>query len=204
MFRKLSSNPGDDVEADLRVNSGAVDAQLEWTGRGDLVQKKKPGREDLDAFETAYNAACGSIARDELGQGEVLLKRAKDLCNSVEDMSEEEKRAELLPITVQQVYVLLRLGRTEEAESLAWDIQSGNITDVITRHISRINSVASERDINSFLAQRLVASDLDSLKPDYPFEYQTAILKRNQYASGECSVTFFVKIEIGHVSPVLL
>ena len=41
------------------------------------MQKKKPAREDLEAFETAYNAACGSIARGELGQGEVLLKRAR-------------------------------------------------------------------------------------------------------------------------------
>ena len=64
-------------ESDLRINSGATDAQLEWTKQGELVQKKKPGREDLEAFETAYNAACGSIARGELGQGEVLLKRAK-------------------------------------------------------------------------------------------------------------------------------
>lgn len=44
------------------------------------MQKKKPGREDLEAFETAYNAACGSIARGELGQGEVLLKRARGVC----------------------------------------------------------------------------------------------------------------------------
>ena len=41
------------------------------------MQKKKPGREDLEAFETAYNAACGSISRGEFGQGEVLLKRAR-------------------------------------------------------------------------------------------------------------------------------
>ena len=61
----------------MRINSGAIDAQLEWKRQGDLVLKKKPGREDLEAFETAYNAACGSIAREELGQGEVLLKRAK-------------------------------------------------------------------------------------------------------------------------------
>lgn len=62
---------------DLRINSGATDAQLEWKRQGHLVQKKRPGREDLEAFETAYNAACGSIARGELGQGEVLLKGAK-------------------------------------------------------------------------------------------------------------------------------
>lgn len=64
-------------ENDLRINGGAVDAQLEWTGQSELVQKKKPSREDMEAFETAYNAACGSIARGELSQGEVLLKRAK-------------------------------------------------------------------------------------------------------------------------------
>ena len=64
-------------ENDLRINSGATDAQLEWNKQGNLVLKKKPGREDLEAFETAYNAACGSIARGELGQSEVLLKRAR-------------------------------------------------------------------------------------------------------------------------------
>jgi len=70
-------------ENDLRINSGATDAQLEWTRQSDLVLRKKAGREDLEAFETAYNAACGSIARGELGQGEVLLKRAKGECGFV-------------------------------------------------------------------------------------------------------------------------
>ena len=66
-----------DEEYDIKINSGAVDAQLEWTGRGDLAQKKKPEREDLEVFETAYNAACGSISRGEFAQGLVCLKRAK-------------------------------------------------------------------------------------------------------------------------------
>jgi hypothetical protein len=38
---------------------------------------KKPLREDLDAFESAYNAACGCIARGELSQADILLNRAK-------------------------------------------------------------------------------------------------------------------------------
>ena len=81
MYLELSgSEATNDNEAnDIRINSGATDAQLEWTGQGDLVKKKKPGREDLEAFETAYNAACASIARDEVQQGEVLLKRAKGM-----------------------------------------------------------------------------------------------------------------------------
>lgn len=79
LYRNLVGSQAaiENEENDLRINCGAADAQLEWTRRGDLVQKKKPGREDLEAFETAYNAACGSIARGELGQGEVLLKRAR-------------------------------------------------------------------------------------------------------------------------------
>lgn len=53
--------------------------------------KKKAGREDLEAFETAYNAACASIARGELGQGEVLLKRAKG-----ESLSVSMRKIELI------------------------------------------------------------------------------------------------------------
>jgi len=46
-----------------------------------------------------------------------------DLCNALEDLSEEDKRAELLPLTVQQVYVLTKLGRKEEAEKLASNVE---------------------------------------------------------------------------------
>lgn len=76
-YRQLSEQNDADEEADIRINSGAVDAQLEWAGLGHLAHSKKPEREDLQAFETAYNAACGSISRGELAQGEVCLKRAK-------------------------------------------------------------------------------------------------------------------------------
>jgi len=45
-----------------------------------------------------------------------------DLCEALEDLSDEEKRAEILPIMVQQVYVLTRQGRMEEAEKMAESI----------------------------------------------------------------------------------
>ena len=64
-------------ESDLRINGSATDAQLEWKRQGDLVRNKKAQREDLEAFETAYNAACGCVARGELAQAGVLLQRAK-------------------------------------------------------------------------------------------------------------------------------
>lgn len=79
LYKDLASTiaPIDNEENDLRINGGATDAQLEWSRQGHLVERRKPTREDLEAFETAYNAACCSIARGELRQGEILLKRAK-------------------------------------------------------------------------------------------------------------------------------
>jgi signal recognition particle subunit SRP72 len=112
--------PIEGEENDLRINSAAADAQLEWQGNGDKVEpsRKKPGREDLEAFETSYNAACGCIARGELNAGSILLKRARDLCEALDELSDEEKRAEVLPIMVQQAYVFTKMGKLEEAETL--------------------------------------------------------------------------------------
>ena len=42
-----------------------------------------------------------------------------DLCNALDDLTEQEKTAELVPINVQQLYVVSKLGKTEEAETLA-------------------------------------------------------------------------------------
>lgn len=41
------------------------------------------------------------------------------LCNSLDELSDQDKTAEILPIGVQQLYVLGRLGKTEEAEHIA-------------------------------------------------------------------------------------
>ena len=42
-----------------------------------------------------------------------------DLCNALDDLTDKEKIAELLPISVQQLYVASKLGKIEEAEKLA-------------------------------------------------------------------------------------
>lgn len=121
-YKDLSGQPAaiEGEENDLRINSSATDAQLEWQGNGDKVEssRKKPSREDLEAFETSYNAACGCIAREDLNAGSVLLKRARDLCEALDELSDEEKRAEVLPIMVQQAYVFTKLGKLQEAEAL--------------------------------------------------------------------------------------
>lgn len=45
-----------------------------------------------------------------------------DLCLSLDDLPEPEKSAELLPISVQQLYVLNALGKFDQAETLASEI----------------------------------------------------------------------------------
>ena len=71
----------------MRINLNATYAQLLWKREGEQVSKTKAEREDLEAFETAYNAACISIARGELAQAEVLLKRAKGAWDSKKAVS---------------------------------------------------------------------------------------------------------------------
>lgn len=45
-----------------------------------------------------------------------------DLCNALDDLTDKDKIAELLPISVQQLYVASKLGKPEEAEKLASSI----------------------------------------------------------------------------------
>ncbi|CAO2651499.1 Nn.00g040690.m01.CDS01 [Neocucurbitaria sp. VM-36] len=182
VYKDLASQPVETEEYDIRINSGAVDAQLEWMGQGELAQKKKPTREDLEVFETAFNAACGSIARGELGQGEVCLKRAKDLCNALSDLSDAEKQAELLPITVQQVYVLTQMGKIDEAEQLATNIPFADIKELSTRYIAQVNSIAASKEhSNPYLSHRLFHSSPKPPVTDQHFSFQSNILRQDEY-----------------------
>ncbi len=122
-YRELAEDEGGakyGEENDLRINLSATNAQLEWQGKGWAVpqEEKQPAREDLEAFETAYNAACGCISRGDFGKAAVFLKRSRDLCEATEDLDEDEKKAELVPILVQQAYVFTQLGKLDEAASL--------------------------------------------------------------------------------------
>ena len=80
LYDRLASEHGafqdESEELDLRINRTAVDALLHWSKQGALARKIKPDREDLEHFETVYNAACGYVARGELKQAELLLSRA--------------------------------------------------------------------------------------------------------------------------------
>ncbi|KAI4117367.1 MAG: hypothetical protein LQ345_002379 [Seirophora villosa] len=176
LYRELSQTHAiiDNEENDIRINGGAADAQLEWTSKGYLVHKKKPGREDLEAFELAYNAACASIARGELAQGEVLLRRSQGSDTSaLDDLTHAEKVAELLPIQVQQLYVLIRLGKSEDAVKLASQITPKDITDGSTQQVAEINRIAASEQVkNPYLYHRIVNAAAPLPKTDKLFTVQ--------------------------------
>lgn len=87
-YEKLAREASVNQEShDLRINRSANDAQLHWAGRGHLAHKKKLDREDLEQFETTYNAACGYVAKGELKQAALLLARAKGQITSLRSRS---------------------------------------------------------------------------------------------------------------------
>lgn len=125
LMEDVDAAAGAGEATDLVINQLATHAQLEWQGRGDLVPEgsKQPRREDMEAFETAYNAGCGCVARGDLAKASILLKRAADLCDAAEDLTDEDKKLEMLPIVLQQAYVLALMGKTEEAAGLQKSVE---------------------------------------------------------------------------------
>ncbi|KAI0197443.1 hypothetical protein EV127DRAFT_356294 [Xylaria flabelliformis] len=186
IYRDLASDQasqhGD--ESDIRINLLATNAQLEWAGIGHRADdgERQSSRADLESFETAYNAACLHIARAELAKASVLLKRARDLCEASEDLSPEEKKAELLPIMVQHVYVLAQLGKDSEAAALQKLITQSEIPEAPTRAVSQNNQIAlAGTDGNPYLTQRVAEMAGNLSGNDKLFEYQQSVLKRNKY-----------------------
>ena len=179
LYKELLAEQIASEEYDLRVNMGALQAQLDWTG-ADTAHSKRPTREDLEQFETAYNAACGSIARGELAQAEVLLRRSKTLCQHSDDLTDEMKVDELLPICVQQLYVLHRLGKTAEAEAVAAEIEVDKVPDASTRNVAQSNLLAaSDKHANPFLTHKLFNSTPTVPDSDKLFSYQLRALHAN-------------------------
>ncbi|KAK4127712.1 hypothetical protein N657DRAFT_564810 [Parathielavia appendiculata] len=186
IYRELAAdedgaNQGE--ENDLRINLAATNAQLEWQGRGWAVpeQEKQPGREDSEAFETSYNAACGCISRGDFAKAAVFLKRSRDLCEATEELNEDEKKAELVPIIVQQVYVLMKLGKLDEAAALQNSLGLDDISDSSTKVVARTNALVLQAGSNPYLTQRLAKSLSEGKGNNRLFEYQSSVLRRNKY-----------------------
>ncbi|KAI0909474.1 hypothetical protein F4823DRAFT_562903 [Ustulina deusta] len=181
-----SETPGLHSDAnDIKINLLATNAQLEWAGLGHQIAdgERQPSRADLESFETAYNAACAHIARAELAKASVLLKRARDLCEASEDLSPDEKKAELLPIIVQHIYVLSQLGKDSEAAGLQKLVVQSDIPEAPTRAVAQNNQVAlAGTEGNPYLTQRVSELAAKLSGNDKLFEYQQSVLRRNKYA----------------------
>ncbi|KAI0532958.1 hypothetical protein GGR58DRAFT_488456 [Xylaria digitata] len=172
-------------ENDIKINLLAANAQLEWAGLGHRIDEsgRQASRADLESFETAYNAACAHIARAELAKASVLLKRARDLCEASEDLSPEEKKAELLPIIVQHIYVLSQLGKDAEAAALQKLVVQSEIPEAPTRAVAQNNRIAlTGTEGNPYLTQRVSELSGKLSGNNKLFEYQQSVLKRNRYA----------------------
>ncbi|KAJ5896494.1 uncharacterized protein N7473_005893 [Penicillium subrubescens] len=184
LYERLSQDGAAPEANDLGINSWATDAQLQWKGEAEYVRHDRPSREDLESFETAYNAACLTIARGAFAQGEVLLNRAKNICQTSEDLTPEDRAAELLPIAVQYLYVLLRLGKTEQAEALLQEISVEDIPELSTKKIARNNIVlARQTNINPFILYKTLHETPDSVNNDRLFDFQDNILVGNSHAA---------------------
>ncbi|PKY02687.1 signal recognition particle protein [Aspergillus campestris IBT 28561] len=170
--------------SDLRINSWAADAQLQWQGWASQVRHNRPTRDDLEAFETVYNAACLGIARGEFGQAEVLLKRAKELCRTSEDLTPEDRAAELLPIAVQQLYVLIQQGKSQEAEAILEEISVDSISELSTRRIAQTNvTLVRDSAANPFLLYKGLDAAPEAPENDRLFSFQDTISTENTHAA---------------------
>jgi len=124
IYRDLLEDQGGSggEENDLFVNYLAAIAQLEWQ-EGSGEYHSATARQDdngghNDSFEIDYNNACVSIAHGEFSTASALLQRAMHLCDESEDLSEEDKSAERLPLVMQYAYVLAKQARVEEAVAM--------------------------------------------------------------------------------------
>lgn len=178
VYQKLEKDRLADEEYDLKVNRAGAEAQSQWLGG---FSTKRPSADDLQHFETAYNAACGSIARQEYAQAEMLLNRAYELCKHHDELDEEQKAEELLPIRAQQIYVLLVQGKTDEADALTDQLSTETIADRESRTVAQSNRLlTSSRPDNPFLLHKVLQTVPKLSTGDKLFSYQAAAFASNK------------------------
>ena len=114
-YELLSADSSDHEEGhDLNINELAVLAQLrQRAGRTSQRSRDDLGRPDT--FEVAYNAACVHISNGFYDEALRSISLAKQLCDSSEELSDQEKEEEMVPILVQLGYIYFRKGLLKEA-----------------------------------------------------------------------------------------
>ncbi|EFX01135.1 signal recognition particle [Grosmannia clavigera kw1407] len=201
LYGELSEGGGngenDDITGealDLRINTLATAAQVSWlepTAAGARSNADVGRRQDLETFETAYNAGSALLAGGDAARASVLLRRAQQLCEASEELSDDDKRAELLPILVQQAYALTRLGRHGDAAALHRGL--GQLIDVdegATKAVAQINNVvvgaddSNNTETNPYAVQAKMAAigSPPSAGSDRLFGHQARVMRHNQLA----------------------
>ncbi|KAM5366521.1 hypothetical protein ACJZ2D_010489 [Fusarium nematophilum] len=179
IYSRLLDTDAADEENDLSINIRATLAQsdsLGYTSSGSISVQ------DSDGFELFYNAACAYITRGSLDTAADLLQRAIRLCDASDDLTEEDKQAEMRPILAQQAFVYAKLGRLKEAvelyTSLSSTTQSDDDPDLSL--ITQNNLMALEpKPDNPYLLQRRFASVTGKARDAKLFSHQSNVLRRN-------------------------
>ncbi|KAJ6444188.1 signal recognition particle protein [Purpureocillium lavendulum] len=177
--RLLTTGDASQEENDLNINLRAAMAQAEWQGTSTVAGSADESPQEN--FELCYNVACAHIARGSLGAAASLLQRAAKLCDASEDLTEEDKKAELKPILAQQAYVHAKLGDTQRALDLYQSLGTDTDIDPDFVVVAQNNKSALEtKPSNPFLLQRQAAAWMSGATNAKLFGYQSGVLARNQ------------------------
>ncbi|KAJ2901314.1 hypothetical protein MKZ38_001981 [Zalerion maritima] len=173
----LAKDQRSDEDVDLAVNALATYAQMQWRIGGCPPSIESLADQVPDSFEAVFNQGCFALAQGHLDDAVEVIGRSAAMCLA-SDLSDDDKRVEMIPILIQQTYALTRLEKFEEAAETLKSIDTKD-TDASTAHFRQINTLAvqqllqgNSKSSNPFLAQ----SSIDLLPPipleDKVFDYQ--------------------------------
>ncbi|KAF4960583.1 hypothetical protein FGADI_845 [Fusarium gaditjirri] len=175
--RLLDTEPADE-ENDISINLRAAFAHSSWLG---YSVTDKISVQDSDGFELCYNAACAHIANGSLETAADLLQRASRLCDASDDLTDEDKQAEMRPILAQQAYVFAKLGKLKEALDLYSSLSNTKEEDPDLALIIGNNLVTLEpKDENPYLLERRFSTLTAKAGNAKLFQHQSDILRRNR------------------------
>ena len=127
LYKNLLATPNGKTESedyDLLVNLLAVIAMMEWNPVQDTFVfgtplAEPPIQPSLDEFDSTYNRACVALAKGNIQDALDSLGNSARLCLAATDLTDDEKKAEMVNISIQQAYACARLGRFDHAAEIA-------------------------------------------------------------------------------------
>ncbi|KAL2757158.1 hypothetical protein ACRALDRAFT_1062765 [Sodiomyces alcalophilus JCM 7366] len=184
IYTALASSVGAAAEeSDLAINSLAVTAQRNWESAAADNDVQTSVFTAPESFELAYNMACCSISQGEFLKALSFLSVATRLCTTSDDLSEEERLAEMVPILIQEMYTYSRLGNQAEAQRVFGQLLSYGFEDDEIKLVMENNSlVFHTHGGNAFSILRRVERGLGLAKPVQLFRHQEIRLERNKFA----------------------